>query len=187
MNKKCETKLAAKLFVMTIHFCLWFPAYFCEQIVKFCEGLKVSFHYVGSTFSCGGCLVLTGISSALQRKDPWEERVGTDIWDRRYPLTLALSVCRASAFSASLVHGSNISVHWNRTGSPPWAGTHTSRTARAPCGRVTAGQQGTWDFTTGLPRCQPPRSARCPSWCQGYADSAGCGHSTEHLEILGAI
>lgn len=54
--------------------------------------------------------------------------------DRRYPLTSALSVCRASAFSASLVHSSNISIPQNWNGSPQRAGTHTSRTAWALCG-----------------------------------------------------
>lgn len=132
-----------------------FQHIFVSKTVKFCEGSKVCFHYnVVSIFSCSRWVVLTGISSALQRKHPWEERVGIDIWDRRYPLTSALSVCRPSAFSASLVHGSNISMHQNGTGSPRWAGAHTSRTARTPCSRVTAVQHGTWDSSAGLPHCQ---------------------------------
>lgn len=125
---------------IVICFCLWFPVYFCEHIVKLCEGSKVSFHYyVGSMFSCSRWVLLTGISSALQRKHPWEESVGTDVWGRRYPLTSALSVCRAFAFPASSVHGLKISIHWNWTGSTPRAGTHTSLTAWAPHGRVMAG------------------------------------------------
>lgn len=95
---------------MTISFYLWFPSYFCEQIVKFCKGSKVSSHYyVGSMSSCSMWVVLTGLSSTFQRKHPWEERTRTDIWDdRRYPLLSALSVCRASAFPASLVHAQHL-------------------------------------------------------------------------------
>lgn len=48
-----------------------------------------SFHYyVGSMFSCSRWTIPTGISSPLQRKHPWEKRLGTDVWN---PLTSALS------------------------------------------------------------------------------------------------
>lgn len=94
---------------MTLTFRLWFLAYFWEQIVKFCEG---PFHdYVFSMLLCSRWVVLSGMHSALQRKHPWEQRAGTDIWDRRYPLTSSLSVCRTFAFSASLYHSSNIPIH----------------------------------------------------------------------------
>lgn len=112
--------------------------------------------------------------------------------DRRYPLTSALSVCRASAFSASLVHSSNISIPQNWNGSPQRAGTHTSRTAWALLRQPRQGSNG--------PRTPPQACLAAsrhalhavplyisPGWQrQGYTDSGGCGHSTEFLKTLGA-
>lgn len=167
MNKKCVTKPAEKLLALTVSFCLWFPAYFCEQIVKSCEGSKVSFRYdVGSMFFCSRWVVLTGMNSALQRKHPWEDRVGTNVHDDRQEISFNFSVkclqgiCLLCFFGSCLEH-----LHTPKLNRLPTLGRgwHQPDTGM-PSGSVPAGQDGTWDSSAGLPGCQPSRSAPCPSY-----------------------
>lgn len=144
-----------------------------------------SFHYyVGSMFSCSRWTIPTGISSPLQRKHPWEKRLGTDVWN---PLTSALS---AGHLPSLLLWFTNRTTAYIETELAPHCEQGVTPASQLEH-HTAESQQGRTGHGTPVQACvtvthRPSYTSFLPGGVRDIL-SGGSRHSTRILQTLGAI